>query len=221
MNNYSLKVISMGKRKTRRNRQEKIDLIYKTFFNLVLELGYDRTSTNHVAKEAQISIGTIYRYFPNGKTDIILKYFENTKDIILNMDSFMGFSEKTMLEVFKTFISSDIENQRSNLGYRIAFNHAIQANKKLLEAYQDKIISICEGMVHKLQTSNELFKLIPTERLIKRFVFIYNFISANIYHHLVIMKLFDTDEELIKYLSTLLVFTIKSSMNPRILKDFS
>ena len=81
MSNYSV-TITMSEKKFSRNKQAKIEKIYDAFFRLVSERGYGKTSTNHVAEEAGVSIGTVYRYFPDGKDDILLNYFENAKDVI-------------------------------------------------------------------------------------------------------------------------------------------
>ena len=42
-------------------------LIKKTALGLFSEKGYANVSTNEIAKEANISIGSLYRYFPNKK----------------------------------------------------------------------------------------------------------------------------------------------------------
>jgi len=77
MSNCSFSFFVMTQKKFTRNPQEKIDLIYKTFFHLILENGYQNVSTNHIAKAAGISVGTVYLYFPGGKKDIINGYFEH------------------------------------------------------------------------------------------------------------------------------------------------
>ena len=56
---------------------------------------------------------------------------------------------------------------------------------------------------------NEGFNIIPEESLIDVFVFAFNLINAVIFHHLSVMKLFDTDNELIEYLLNLLIYSLK------------
>lgn len=199
----------MSKRKITRNKEEKINLIYDTFFNLIVEKGYHRTSTNKIAKSAQISIGTIYHYFPNGKLDILMKYFEKSKDMTLDIEDFKAFKEGNIPEIFKQFISRDIENQRKNLGFRIALRHAILSEKMVYEAFQNKVLEICKDMAKNLKATTMVFKKIPEERLIQRFAFIYNLIESIIHHHIFIMSLFDNDDDLAKYLSNLIAFTLQ------------
>ncbi len=203
----------MSKRKIWRNKEEKIALIYDTFFKLIVEKGYHRTSTNKIAKAAQISIGTIYHYFPNGKLDILIKYFEKSKDMTLNIENFKIFKEGNIPEIFKEFISRDIKNQRKNLGFRIALRHAILSEEKIHQAFQNKVLEITKDVVKQLRASTMTFKKIPENRLIKRFVFIYNLIESIVHHHIFIMDLFDNDDDLVKYISNLIAFTINFFQN--------
>ncbi len=205
----------MLEKKRSRNKQGKIDLIYNTFFDLVLKNGYHKTSTNHIAEAAQISIGTVYRYFPNGKSDIILKYFENSKDIVFNLKDFEKIKENNFVNVFERFIKSNLENQKKNPGYRIAFRQAIMSDKELLEKYKTKIAEINTELVKKLRSSNEFLRATPESQLIRSFNFIFNFIEANIHHHLFVMKMFDDDEYFIKFLSNLMEFVRKAGIQPK------
>ncbi len=203
----------MSKRKITRNKEEKIALIYDTFFKLIVEKGYHRTSTNKIAKAAQISIGTIYHYFPNGKLDILMKYFERAKDVTLNIEDFKIFNDNNIPEIFKEFISRDIENQRKNLGFRIALRHAILSEEKVRQAFQNKVLEITKDVVKQLRGITMVFKKIPENRLIKRFAFIYNLIESLVHHHIFIMDLFDNDDDLVKYISNLIAFTINFFQN--------
>jgi len=197
----------MVEKKRTRNAEEKIDLIYKTFFNLVLEKGYTNTTTNHIAKTAQISIGTVYRYFPNGKSDIILKYFERAKNIIFDIQDFSRIKENNLVEVFENFIRRNLKNHKENLGYHMAFHNAIMSDKELLEKYKTNIVKICTELARQLRSSNRLLKTIPENRLIKVFVLIFNLIQANIFHHLFINKIVDDDDYFIRFLANLVEFS--------------
>ena len=196
----------MVEKKRTRNIQEKIDLIYKTFFELVLEKGYSKTTTNHIAERAQISIGTVYRYFPNGKSDILLSYFENSKDIVFNIEDFEKIREPNFVNAFEKFIRNNLENQKKNSGYHIAFRQAIMSDKELLVKYKNKIAKLNTEIVKELRASNPFFRTYKEQRLIKGFGFIFNLIQANIFHHLYIMKMFDDEEYFIKFLSNLVEY---------------
>jgi len=196
----------MVEKKRKRNIQEKIDLIYKTFFDLILEKGYSKTSTNHIAETAQISIGTVYRYFPNGKSEIMMKYFENAKDIVFDVEDFGRISENNFEDVFESFIRKNLKNHKENFGYHMAFHQAIMSDKELLVKYNANIVKICTELVKELRSSNSFLKVVPEERLIKGFVLIFNLIQAHISHHLFIMKIFDDEDYFIKFLANLVEY---------------
>ena len=105
MSKCSFNIITMSDKKFRRNKQEKIDLIYDTFFNLIIDKGYHKTSTNHIAEKAGISIGTIYKYFPDGKQDIMRKYFEETMENVFNTSDLFNINENKLRDFLKNFIS--------------------------------------------------------------------------------------------------------------------
>ena len=199
----------MSSKKFSRNKQEKIELIYKTFFNLILKRGYHKTSTNHVAKSAKISIGTIYKYFPKGKEDIIRKYFEESMKDFFNRIDLININNENIREFLNHFILELFKNHIENKGYILAFRSAIQSDKRLLDLHIERIFIFFQDTAQKLRKTNENFNQIPEERLVETFIFIYNLINAILYHHLSLMELFDTDDKLVDYLSNLLVFSLK------------
>lgn len=199
----------MTEKKFSRNKQEKIDLIYDNFFKLILEKGYHKTSTNHIAKSAKISIGTIYKYFPKGKQDIMRKYFEDTMENIFNISGLYNVGENKIRDFLKAFILILYNNHKEKKAYNIAFRSAIQSDKMLLKAHKERLFDSFKNAAQKLRGKNEIFNQIPEERLIKLFIFLYNLINALIYHHLSVMRLFDTDMELTDYLSNLTTFSLQ------------
>ncbi|MFX1575121.1 MAG: TetR/AcrR family transcriptional regulator [Promethearchaeota archaeon] len=203
----------MSNKKFSRNKQEKIELIYKTFFNLVLKQGYHNTSTNHVAKVAKISIGTIYKYFPKGKKDIIRKYFEESMETMLDREDLFNITNENFRDFLNHFILELFKIHQENKGYNLAFRSAIQSDEALHKAHKEKIFIFFKERAQKLRRSNKSFKEIPEERLIEAFIFIYNLVNAIIYHHLAVMKLLNTDNKLIDFLSKLVFFSLQFILN--------
>ena len=208
MSNYSFNNIAMQEKKFTRNKEEKIDLIYSTFFNLILKKGYHKTSTNHVAKAARISIGTIYKYFPNGKEDIIRNYFEDSMDSVLKIDDMLNINDNNIRDFLRQFITKLYKFHVEKQGYNLAFRSAIQTDKALLDAHKEKLFTSFKDIAQELRKENESFEKIPEDKLIKIFVFLYNLVNAIIFHHLSMMKLFDTDDKLTEYIFSLVVFSL-------------
>jgi len=195
--------------KKSRNKQEKINLIYDTFFKLVLKQGYHKTSTNHVAESAGISIGTIYKYFPKGKEDIIRKYFEESMGTFFDGQDLSNMNNENVREFLNHFVRDLFENHEKNKGYNLAFRSSIQSDRVLYDTHKEKIFIFFRDEVQKLRKINETFKQVSEERLVDVFVFMYNLVNAIIYHHLSVMELFDTSDEFIDYLSNLVAFSLE------------
>ena len=208
MSNCSFIVTIMSHKKFSRNKQEKIDLIYKTFFTLILKRGYHKTSTNHVAKSAKISIGTIYKYFPKGKEDIIRKYFEESMKNFFERIDLISINNENIREFLNHFILELYKNHLENKGYIIAFRSAIQSDKNLLKSQKEEVFTFFKDMAQKLRKTNESFKQVPEDKLVEMFIIIYNLINAILYHHLSIMEFFDTNEKLVNFLSNLVIFCL-------------
>lgn len=209
MSNYSFNITIMSSKKFSRNKQEKINQIYGTFFKLILKQGYHKTSTNHVAKSAKISIGTIYKYFPKGKEDIIRKYFELSMETFLDSQNLSNMNEENIRDFLNHFVLDLFKNHEENKGYNLAFRSAIQSDKILHDAHKEKIFNIFKDKVQKLRKTNEKFKQVSEKRLVDVFIFLYNLVNAILYHHLSVMELFDTDDKFVEYLSNLVAFSLK------------
>ncbi len=209
MSNCSFNIIMISSKKFSRNKQEKINLIYDTFFKLVLKQGYHKTSTNHVAKSAKISIGTIYKYFPKGKDDIIRKYFEESMETFLDTQDLSNMNDENIRDFLKHFVLDLFRNHKENKGYNLAFRSAIQSDKILHDAHKEKIFIFFKDKVHKLRKINENLKQLSEKRLVDVFIFMYNLVNAILFHHLSVMELFDTDDKFVEYLSNLAAFSLQ------------
>ncbi|MHA1563407.1 MAG: TetR/AcrR family transcriptional regulator [Promethearchaeota archaeon] len=183
----------MSIKKKTRNKEATIEKIYGIFFKLVLEEGFHKASTNKIAKEAKISIGTLYHHFPEGKKEIIRRYFENSVERSFDLEEFKKLNMSNIASVFRQFVLNVLRNH----------------DESLAQAHKERVVEISTGIVKELQETSEFFKSREKQRLIRSFVFIYNIINAIIYHHIVFMDLFQNDEDLIDYVSNLLAFTIK------------
>ena len=63
--------------KFRRNKEKKINEILDATVRLSQERGPNNFSINDIPQVANVSIGTVYRYFPKGKEDILRQLLRN------------------------------------------------------------------------------------------------------------------------------------------------
>jgi len=216
MSNAHLLITMQKEKKFIRNKEEKIKLIYKTFFDLLQKKGYSKLSTNHIAKEANIAIGTIYLHFPGGKAAIATGYFDNIKNQIIDDEFLKQIKNKSFPEFFEYLISKNLKVYRDNREAFLAYEQAILSNKELFKNYQDSVYKFGEETAKNIRKENNLFQEVTEERFIKSFLLIYNVIEAITRRHIMILPLFETDEDMITYLRNLILFTIKERQNKNI-----
>src|SRR5262245_59477337 len=58
------------------------DRLYGTAIRMISERGYEATTLREIAKEAGVSVGLLYRYFPSKQAVIIALYDELSKDFV-------------------------------------------------------------------------------------------------------------------------------------------
>lgn len=211
MSNAHLLINMEQEKKFVRNKEEKIKIIYSTFIALLKEKSYSDLSTNLIADIAPISLGTIYRYFPEGKAAIAKGYFEHIKDKIIDEEFFRQASEKDLPELFQFLISKHLNIYRENLEAFLAYEQALLSNKELFKNHSISVQEFAKETVTKLRKGIDSYQNIPKERLLKSFLLIYNIIEAITRRHLAIIPMFNSDEELIKFLTKLVIFSIQYS----------
>ena len=76
------------RRKPRQARsRERVDRILDAAAQLLLEEGYDAVKTNHVARRAGVSIGSIYQFFPNRVAifhALAVRYLDRISEVLAN-----------------------------------------------------------------------------------------------------------------------------------------
>jgi AcrR family transcriptional regulator len=204
--NEGEEILKQKSKKRVRDAEEKIRRIYKTFFDLIQERGYSNVSTNHIADAAQLSIGTIYRYFPQGKASIIKQYFDTVQESIFDVEDIIQASALDIHDFFKRFASQFVRIHRQNLVYDRAYEQAMLENREVFEEHTEKAIALMEAVALRLHQSNPMFSQMPVEGVKKGLLVIFNVFEALTRHHLIMMPLFPTDEEFIEFLTRLLLF---------------
>ncbi|MCW4050482.1 MAG: TetR/AcrR family transcriptional regulator [Candidatus Bathyarchaeota archaeon] len=175
----------MDKRFTR-DSDQKIRSIYKAFTELVNENGYENLTTRHIAKRADISVGTIYHYFSEGKPAIAASLYEKNLLETLDIETFTGYNNDDLRSQITLHLQLHKENQEL---YR-AFDQAIYSHRDIFgctKRKRDEILSeqLGEQEAHRLQD-------------IMR---VYSTVDAVIHRHLFVEPMFESDTELIEYLT--------------------
>ena len=175
----------MDKRYTR-DSQQKIQSIYTAFTELVNQNGYENLTARQIAQHANISVGTIYHYFKEGKPAIAASLYEKNLLETLKLNSITGYQQPDL----KAQVTSHLENHKQNKELYRAFDQAIYSHSEVFSGIKRKRDEIL---------SEELIDSV----LLKTTLRLYVTVDALIHRHLFVEPLFESEEELIEYLKTL------------------
>lgn len=132
---------------------------------LIAEVGYDRATTNDIAKRAQIPIGSFYQYFPNKES---LLHALSTRYLIQLKEHFAEYIQKqkpdTTLQEFLTYIIEELVNfRKKHKGFKQMFlsahlNNELAVTSKIMN---DEFISlICNRLSGENINLSEARKLV-------------------------------------------------------------
>ena len=191
----------------RRNKEKTKDLILQVAIELINENGYDKLSTNHIADRAKIAIGTVYHHFPNGKVDVVYEITLKNFDKIVNFDLFGDLIESNFKEYLHNFIKNHIEAHREDLKINLAFQQAFLSDRQIFDSHISLIeekLMVLTNNIHNLN----IFKQISKEDLFKKLRTSFILLDSMVHYHLFLTPILDTDEELVDYLSKLILYTL-------------
>ena len=103
----------------RQPRQERADRTVQALLDatavVLVRDGYDGASTNRIAREAGLSIGTLYQYFPNKEAVVLALARRNGEQEVADVRTTLQLlPEAPLPEVAKRLISALIERHRVN-----------------------------------------------------------------------------------------------------------
>ena len=99
----------MTLKKYERNKEAKIQRIISITKKLIEKNGYNNVSIRDIVKEAEVSIGLIYKYFPKGKIDILKQLsYQNIDEVFqinnqhkIDFEDFPGYMKETIKKMFE------------------------------------------------------------------------------------------------------------------------
>ncbi len=198
-------------KKFTRDKDEKIRLIFQTFADLVNEKGYENISIRDITTRAEIGIGTVYRYFPKGKSSIVSGFFEHAKEKILDINAIKKIGDKNLSAIFELYIRNHLKTHRENFEIHRAYEQAILANKDLFSNVKNSVDDMFKDILDTYKKAN-VFRGVPDDLLLTNNILFFNLIEAIIHRHLFIIPFFETDEELVEFIKTLIMCIIKTQV---------
>ena len=175
----------MEKRYTR-DSEQKIQSIYTAFIELINVTGYENLTARQIAERAQISVGTIYHYFSKGKPAIAAALYEKNLLETLNINSITGYQYDDL----ETQIKRHLELHKQNKELYRAFDQAIYSHSDFFSGVKRKRDQVL---------SEQLGDSDPSK--LQDIMLVYLTVDAIIHKHLFVEPLFESDTELVEYLT--------------------
>ena len=185
------------RKKFSRDKESKITAIVDASVELINEKGPTGFSINELPGKAGLSIGTVYRYFPRGKPDIILEILRR------NMAWFIEIAEESekaasIDEVWAVIIRAFIGVKRENLTTEALLIESAPVGSPLYEELAPMIMEFY-GRIHGALSRFAAFGGIPEEQARLRIGLSFSLMRTAVRGQ-AMYPLFRSDEELEEYL---------------------
>ena len=172
--------------------------IINTTIRMIQEKGYNNISTNHIAKETGVSIGTLYHHFQKGKPDIVKELLRREYIEFLDENVIEALTPENLANFLQDLLTKYIQQHRNNIEMLIAIEIAMLTNKELFEEFEYikselKLISLISKVLKNLGYKNE-------DDINSRSQFLLNFIDCIIHRHVIYGMVVENDDKLVKFL---------------------
>jgi AcrR family transcriptional regulator len=192
----------------KRDKAAKIEKILKTTRKMIEEKGYFKTTTNHIAGAANVSVGLVYKYFPGGKAEIVRAIahqgYSTVMDTVIVKDLDEKHLEKTLEELLRKYIKEHQEMVSLVTAMEIAF----LSDPTLAEDYSDLIqteLNPGPMILSKLFGSD----VNSNPKILKLSQTILHTIDSLVHRHICQVRIFENDNQLVEYLKNLVLSLVE------------
>ncbi|MGY5881579.1 MAG: TetR/AcrR family transcriptional regulator [Candidatus Thorarchaeota archaeon] len=192
-------------RKFRRDKISKVNSIVQTTAALIIERGYSGFSVDEIPDRANLSIGTVYRYFPKGKSDILLEILNRTAKTLLELITQEKISEGTFHEFWDNIIMAVLRGHREGAFILTETDIGFLSNPpfpEIVEAVYSDFLQKLAGQTRGIETFTSLTK----GEFVSKFRIAFRIVSMLVRYHVKTPE-FKTDESLVKYLTKVCLLT--------------
>jgi len=188
-------------KKFRRDKKSKIDSVIQATVALIEEKGYSGFSVNEIPERTNLSIGTVYRYFPNGKSDILHEIITRNNQALMEMIFQEGSEEETFNDFWKRVIASYIRGHREGLFSLTAMEYSFGAEPQFKEVLAPMVAEAFKKLVGQIRNFGAFPKL-SEKTLFERVTLVFGFLGL-LAKAPPTTSLFKSDEQLVDYLMEL------------------
>lgn len=183
--------------------------ILKVAEELIVKKGYNAVSARKIAREAKMSVGTLYHHFPNGKLSILYEIILSHRNEFIERFDLSKIEQLSNPEIAKDHLIKLIEQYRQFAPLIKGFEVELLTNKKLIADLENLLIPQ-ESRLKKLFTDIILRFYPDIKEPEKAFSTISRIFTSIIYTHVIFENFYGTDEELVEILYKMLDGLLKS-----------
>ena len=185
-------------KKFTRDKESKINSILQATVELIEEKGYSNFSVDDIPTRAKLSIGTVYRYFPNGKRDILHEIITRNNRVLIEMITSWDPHEESFYDFWRYVIESYLRGHREAKFSLTAIEYSLGGDKQFIDILRPILMEFYLKLVATV-SEFEIFSSLTERELLSRVGMAFGVAGLFVKTH-VRNSLFETDEKLVDYL---------------------
>ncbi|MHA2386629.1 MAG: TetR/AcrR family transcriptional regulator [Candidatus Thorarchaeota archaeon] len=197
-----------GEKKFTRDKDAKIEEIIETMIDIIRERGLHRASVRDIPGRADVSIGTVYRYFPKGKVDIFFEIMRRNMRRITDLDLPETLDYTGFLKVWSSIIEHAIEMRRSNLYVRELVSPQLSERQEAFQEITRIASKFYNDLAKKFKQVSQL-KGCSESEIFRKIALLFHIHDRAINTHIK-FPVFSNDRELNEYLLRLVEVTFET-----------
>ena len=190
----------------KRDKAAKIETILMTTRQMIEEKGYIKTTTNHIAEAADVSVGLIYKYFPGGKAEIVRALAHQGYSSVMDAVSIKGLTTERLEQVMKKLLTQYIREHKRTRRLVAAMEIAFLSDPSLADDYSDLIeteLNPAPAILSELFSSDESPKVLGLSKAIP------HTIDSIVHRHVCQVPIFSSDRKLVEFLTKIVLGVIE------------
>nr|KXH73068.1 MAG: hypothetical protein AM325_08485 [Candidatus Thorarchaeota archaeon SMTZ1-45] len=200
-------MMKQNEKKFTRDREAKIEKIITSMTEIIREKGLSRASVRDIPERADLSIGTVYRYFPKGKIDIVREMTRRNIRETLDLDVPDDLDLPGFMQVWAHMIDKAIQIRRSNLFVEELATPLMTAGNETYREFSNMVAGFYNELARRFKKV-EWLKDYSEAELFRRIVMTLNIVDRVTNIHIK-FPLFEDDKILAKYLLRLVELTFE------------
>lgn len=132
------------KRPKQRRSRETVEAILEATTRVLMEEGYEKANTNHIAQVAGVSVGTLYQYFPNKESLVLAVVEEHSEEMIsLLRKSVQDLAREPLKVAVRTYVEAMLAMHQVNPSlHRELIRLALHLGYEDIVEYQREAVSL-------------------------------------------------------------------------------